>query len=376
MTLLANRYELVELAGQGGIATVWRAVMRGAAGFSRTVAVKKLHTELKGDPTYVGMFVEEARVGSELHSPNIVQVHDFCVDEQGHYYLIMEWVDGISVLDLLRVQRSRATPMPWALVTAIGVGALRGLAAAHERVGADGEPAPVIHRDVSPHNILLGVNGIAKLTDFGLARARDRLHAMTTAPGTVKGKLSYLAPEVTLGKGASVASDVYAMGAVLWEALAGEPLYQGSSDLEVVMKVRAGEATPITQRRDDLPEELAAAIDRALGRTPDDRFPSAHDMAAALVPLLAKAGWQRSAQADLGRAVVDARRELAALRAAVPEKSDLFELSDSAIDVVPEGEPENPILLTRVSAEALGDDDLLPADEDDEPILLTTAKPS
>ncbi|HTM19407.1 MAG TPA: serine/threonine-protein kinase [Kofleriaceae bacterium] len=348
MTLLANRYELLALAGQGGIATVWRGLMRGAAGFSRPVAVKKLHHELKGDPTYVAMFVEEARVGSELHSPNIVQVHDFCLDDHGSYYLIMEWVDGISLLDLLRVQRSRGEPLPWPLACAIGVGALRGLTAAHERLDGAGEPAPVIHRDVSPHNILLGVNGIAKLTDFGLARARDRLHAMTTAPGTIKGKLSYLAPEVTLGKGASPHSDIYAMGAVLWEALAGEPLFPGGSDLEVVIKVRAGEVPPLAERRDDLPVELIDAVHRALGRTPEERFASAHDMADALAPLLPRARWQRSPQADLGRAVVEARAGLGAVRAADEPPSDLHVLSDSALLEVPEGDPDNPILLTRV----------------------------
>ena len=196
--LIDGKYQLVSLAGEGGMALVYKAVVRGAAGFQRTVAVKHIKPEYRALKNYIDMFIEEARVGSELAHPNIVQVHDFC-SEAGSYYLIMEWVEGIDLGALIKVNRDAVRDVPWPVAAIIAIGTLRGLGAAHDRVAPDGTPAPVIHRDVSPHNVLLGLNGAVKLSDFGLARARDRA-ASLTAPGTVKGKLSYLAPEVTFGK--------------------------------------------------------------------------------------------------------------------------------------------------------------------------------
>src|SRR5207237_5451466 len=144
----------------------------------------------------------------------------------------------------------------WPLACAIGIGTLRGLGAAHSRVAPDGTPAPVIHRDVSPHNVLLGTNGVVKLTDFGLARARDRV-ASLTAPGTVKGKLTYLAPEVTFGKPNTVQSDLFGVGSVLWETLTGERLFDGKTDIEIFKKIRACTVPPIQKRRPDVPASLA-----------------------------------------------------------------------------------------------------------------------
>src|SRR5439155_1359905 len=184
-----GKYQLVSVAGEGGMATVYKAVQKGAAGFQRTVAIKHIKPEFRAIKNYVDMFIEEARVGSELAHPNIVQVHDFLA-EGGSYYLVMEWVEGIDLGHFVRLHREAGQQVQWPLAIAVGIGTLRGLAAAHNRTAPDGSPSPVIHRDVSPHNILLGVNGVVKLSDFGLARARDRVASMT-APGTVKGKLSY-----------------------------------------------------------------------------------------------------------------------------------------------------------------------------------------
>ena len=248
--LVDGKYELVELAGEGGMATVYKAVARGAAGFSRTVAVKKLKAELRAIRNYIDMFVEEARVGSDLAHPNIVQVYDFCGDVGGSYYLVMEWVEGMDLGRFNRAYNEFGQRTPWQMIAGVGIGTLRGLGAAHERLKPDGTLAPVIHRDVSPHNILLGVNGVVKLSDFGLARARDRVFSLT-APGTVKGKLSYLSPEVTYGQSATPLSDLFAMGTVLWEALAGQRLFEGKSDLDVFKLIRNCEIRPLAPLRPD-----------------------------------------------------------------------------------------------------------------------------
>jgi len=304
-----GKYELVELAGEGGMATVYKAVARGAAGFSRTVAVKKLRPELRAIRNYIDMFVEEARVGSDLAHPNIVQVYDFCSDAEGSYYLVMEWVEGMDLGRFIRAFTDFGQPTPWPMVAGIGIGALRGLGAAHERKKADGSLVPVIHRDVSPHNILLGVNGVVKLTDFGLARARDRVFSLT-APGTVKGKLSYLSPEVTYGQPATPLSDLFAMGTVIWEALAGQRLFEGKSDLDVFKQIRNCEVRSLAKIRPDLPRALCDIVERSLAADPAKRYPSARSMAVALAEILKTAASTGDAQAALGTAVHDARTRL------------------------------------------------------------------
>jgi eukaryotic-like serine/threonine-protein kinase len=258
------------------MATVFRAVVRGAAGFQRTVAVKRIRPEFRALRNYIDMFIEEARVGSELAHPNIVQVHDFCSSE-GSYYLIMEWVDGIDLGTMQGVFHRLGRRLPWSVVVAISIGALRGLGAAHERRTSDGQPAPVIHRDVSPHNILVGANGVVKLTDFGLARARDRAYSLTI-PGTVKGKLSYLAPEVTLGKPNTAQSDLFSMGVVIWETLCGQRLFDARNDLEVFKKIRECVVPPLRQLRPDAPEALAEVVRRALSLDLKARYGSASEM--------------------------------------------------------------------------------------------------
>lgn len=303
--VIDGKYELVSIAGEGGMATVYKARVRGAAGFQRAVAVKHIRPEYRALKNYIDMFIEEARVGSELAHPNIVQVHDF-VSESGSYYLVMEWVEGIDLGAFIKAHHDAKRDVPWPLAVAIGIGTLQGLGAAHERVAPDGTPAPVIHRDVSPHNILLGVNGVVKLSDFGLARARDRAGSLT-APGTVKGKLSYLAPEVTFGKPNTVQSDLFGVGSVIWETLTAERLFDGRTDIEVFKKIRACQVPPITDRRPDVPPALASVLATALAADPATRFASAEEFAQALSQVLKQAVGPTTPSA-LAAAVVAARK--------------------------------------------------------------------
>ncbi len=337
--LIDGKYQLVEVAGEGGMATVYKAVQKGAAGFQRTVAIKHIKPEYRALKNYVDMFIEEARVGSELAHPNIVQVHDF-VSQQGSYYLVMEWVEGIDLGHFIRVYREAGQHVPWPLAGAIGIATLRGLGAAHDRRAADGTPSPVIHRDVSPHNILLGANGVVKLTDFGLARARDRI-ASLTAPGTVKGKLSYLAPEVTFGKANSPQSDLFGVGSVLWETLAGERLFDGKNDVEIFRKIRACKVPPIRERRPDLPEAFAAVLDVALSADPADRFGSAGEFAAALSQVM-KQSTGGDPQRELGAAVREVRAAIGGAHTDETATTTDYELSvaDQNVEPIPLTKPK------------------------------------
>ncbi len=302
--LIDGKYHLVEVAGEGGMATVYKAMVKGAAGFQRAVAVKHIRPEFRALKNYIDMFIEEARVGSELAHPNIVQVHDFC-SEDGSYYLVMEWVEGIDLGTLIKVYRDQKRQVPWSLAVAVGIGTLRGLGAAHDRIAPDGTPAPVIHRDVSPHNVMLGINGQVKLSDFGLARARDRA-ASLTAPGTVKGKLSYLAPEVTFGKPNTVQSDLFGVGSIIWETLVGERLFDGKTDVEIFKKIRACQIPSITTLRPDVPAPLVAVLETALAADPANRFGSAEEFAQALSQVMKQVVGAGGQQA-LGAAVIESK---------------------------------------------------------------------
>ncbi len=302
-TLLAGRYELRSLAGRGGMATVWRGVLKGAAQFETEVAIKRMLPTLADDPALVTMFVEEAKIAAILAHPNITRVLDLGVDEGG-FYLVMEWVEGIDFSRFVRSYVEVNELPPWSIVLQVVIDALRGLASAHQRRDAYGEPAPVFHRDVDPQNILVGINGVAKLTDFGLAFAVDR--ARLTQPGMVKGKLAYVAPEILAGLEPSPASDLYGMGVVLWEALAGQRLFAGSSDRETLVRVQKGEVPPLRKFRRDLPDAIQEIVSHALARRVEERIGSADEMFERLEDVLLDEGI-RTSTSVLGRAVAEAR---------------------------------------------------------------------
>lgn len=300
--LIGGKYQLKELAGEGGMATVWKGLMRGAGNFSRIVAIKKMKPEFHAMQNYIDMFMEEARVGGEMRHPNIVQVIDFLQDEEDSYYMVMEWIEGVDLHDFHSAFRKSKQTLPWGLVAIVGIGALRALAAAHERVDAKGRKMPIIHRDVSPQNLLLSTNGEVKLTDFGLAIAKDRVMALT-APGMVKGKLSYLAPESLLGTPATPQSDIFAVGTILWESLTGKGLFAGEDDVEVYKKLRECQVPPISEECPGLPKAMVDIVNKALSEDPADRFDSAREFAHELSVILGGAKNSGHSQILLARAV-------------------------------------------------------------------------
>ncbi|MCA9529988.1 MAG: serine/threonine protein kinase [Myxococcales bacterium] len=282
--LLAGKYELLELAGEGGMAQVFRGLTHGAAGFSRPVAIKRLRDDLAVDPEIVALFVEEARVVARLAHPNVVQVHDFDVDAHGRYFLVMEWIEGLNLLDWAFAFERADQRTPWPLLCAVVIECLAALTAAHRRVDSAGRSVPIYHRDVTPQNVLLSVGGVVKLTDFGLARSMDRRRM--TRPQILKGKVSYMAPELFAGAEPSVQSDLYSLGVLLWETLVGRKLFKGDSPMEVVQAIQAAKVPPLDSARPDVPAALASIVHRALDADPAARFRSAATMARSLANLL------------------------------------------------------------------------------------------
>lgn len=304
--LFAERYELRELAGRGGMAEVWRAQQRGAAGFSRPVGLKRILPHLASKETFVRMFIEEARVCAQLMHPNIIQIYDFGY-ERGTYFLVMEWVEGLNLARFLDAYDQRDMTAPWPLIAAISIESLKALGSAHERRDQDGAPAPVIHRDVTPPNILIGLNGVVKLSDFGLARAMDR--ARLTDPDVIKGKMAYLAPEVTHGTDANIKTDLYALGVTMWQALAGRKLFTGDTNAAIFLAARQAEIPSLDELRPDLPKALIKTVQRALAREPADRFDTANEMRHELTQLLRKSPISTDAKL-IARAVYEARDTL------------------------------------------------------------------
>ena len=308
--MIGGRYQLVDMVAEGGLSTVWHGVTRSSEVFARPVAIKVMKREFTtmGGP-YLSMFLEEARIGATLQHANLIQVLDFIVEATAGgpvYCLVLEWVDGIDLKSMIRVHERLERKLPWGVVAAVALRVLRGLAAAHERRMPDGTVAPVIHRDVSPRNILMALNGDVKLADFGMARARDRI-AEHTAPGHVKGTLCYMAPELLTGTPPSPASDIFSLACTLWEALAGRRLFDGKNDPEVFVQIKKHQVPPLTEFRQDLPVALVEAVDRALSQDPAARFPSARAMVHEFSEIMRLDDTWGDADALVGNAVADAR---------------------------------------------------------------------
>jgi eukaryotic-like serine/threonine-protein kinase len=274
-----GRYALFDGLAAGGMASVHIGRLLGPVGFARTVAIKRMHQHLAKDPAFVSMFVDEARLAARIRHPNVVSILDVVASE-GELFLVMELVNGESLAQLLRVARSRGELLRPDVVAGILVGALHGLQAAHDATSELGEPLEVVHRDVSPQNILVGIDGVSRMLDFGIAKAVGRLQE-TTSNNDLKGKVAYLAPEQLEGTAART-TDVYAASVVLWEALAGRRLFQGESDGQVLHQIIRGCDTPPSAHVPSLARALDDVTMRGLSVDPAKRFPTAKEMARAL----------------------------------------------------------------------------------------------
>jgi eukaryotic-like serine/threonine-protein kinase len=275
-----GRYVLHDEIASGGMGTVHLGRLQGGAGFSRIVAIKRLNPLLAKQAEFLRMFLDEARLAGRVRHPNVVPTSDV-VEADGEVLLVMEYVHGDSLSRLLRLTRDRGhLPQP-AIASAVLSGVLYGLHAAHEATDERGEPLGIVHRDVSPQNILVGTDGIARLVDFGVAKATGRLQ--TTNEGQIKGKLSYMPPEQLHGQAVDRRADVYAAGVVLWEMLTGERLFSGENQGHIVKRVLLGDAAPPSQLVPGLSPALDDVVMRALSREPSDRFSTAREMCTALL---------------------------------------------------------------------------------------------
>jgi eukaryotic-like serine/threonine-protein kinase len=336
---VAGRYLLAQEIGAGGMATVHLGRALGAAGFRRTVAVKRLHAHLSKDADFLAMFVDEARLAARVRHPNVVSTIDVAAID-GQLLLVMEYVLGESLSRLLRTFQQRGETIPLPIVSATIIGVLCGLHAAHDALDEHGEPLGLVHRDVSPQNVIVGVDGIARVLDFGIAKAAGRLQS--TRDGQLKGKFAYMAPEQMANAPVDRRADVYAASVILWEMLANRQLFRGESDAAIFREAMMSEAPPPTSLVPGLPAVLDGIVMRGLARDPNDRYPTARDMALAIESAVLPA-----TSRCLGEWVEGAARE--ALDARIRAVAELERLAFDAIDIEsPPGGPADADLPTTI----------------------------
>ena len=280
-----GRYELLVPIARGGMARVWAARMNGQRGFQKLVALKTILPHLAEEPEFERMFLDEARIASGVHHPNVCEIYELG-EEQRNLYLAMEWVSGDSFARVLRAS-GKVEAIDPRVVARVIADACAGLHAAHELTDEDGRALGVVHRDLSPHNILLTADGIAKVADFGVAKALGQLHEATSA-GQLKGKIAYMAPEQVTAAGIDRRSDVFSLGCVLYEATTGQRPFRGDGDHQVMHAVLKGEVPLPTSLLRGYPQELERIVMRALSPQPILRYPTAERMRFALEEFLAR----------------------------------------------------------------------------------------
>jgi serine/threonine-protein kinase len=274
-----GRYLLFDEIASGGMATVHFGRLIGPEGFSRTVAIKRLHPHYAKDPEFVAMLLDEARLVARIRHPSVVPTIDILTDA-GEILIVMEYVSGASLSRLARDLRAAKQPIPVGIGAAIVGGVLAGLHAAHEATSEQGTPLDIVHRDVSPQNVLVGSDGASRIIDFGIAKAVGRLQ--TTREGQVKGKVRYMSPEQIRGRQVDRRSDVYAAGVVLWESLTGESLFVGDDPVAIMNQVLEKSVPCPSEVHAAVPKELDAVVMKALSRAREDRWATAQDMLIAL----------------------------------------------------------------------------------------------
>jgi serine/threonine-protein kinase len=274
-----DRYELVGEIASGGMATVYLARLGGVGGFQRFVAMKRLHPHLQNEKEFVEMFLDEARLSAGIHHPNVVSILEVGASPVG-YYLVMEYVEGDTLARILARAAAAGERIPTPIALRIVVDSLQGLNAAHDLKDDKGESVELVHRDVSPQNILVGVDGISRITDFGVARATSRL--TSTRVGQLKGKLAYMSPEQAQGEGIDRRADVFSAGVLLWETLAAKRLFKAETEVATLQRVMNEPIPDLADIAPHLSPELCAVVKKALMRDANERYKTAAQFADAI----------------------------------------------------------------------------------------------
>lgn len=282
-----GRYILLDKVNAGGMAEVYRARISGGDNFQRVVAIKCMLPSLAEDNEFTTMFIDEARLAAQLNHGNIVQIYELGRHEQ-QLYIAMELVQGHDLRATTKRARKMGKRLGVGFVAFIISKAAEALDYAHNKLSLDGTPLNLVHRDVSPQNILVSYDGQVKVVDFGIAKAEHR--ATETKAGTLKGKFAYMAPEQVVGEATDRRADIFALGAVLYEGATGRPLFYGETDLAILEKVRTAELPNLEEQLAHAPAQLAKVIRKACAKEPDERYQSALDMADDLSPVLISRG--------------------------------------------------------------------------------------
>ena len=278
-----GQYELIEPIATGGMAEVYRARMRGVEGFQKIVAIKRILPHLTDNQEFLTMFVDEAKLAAQLQHPNIVQIYDLGKIERS-YYIAMEYVDGRDLRSILRTLEEKQARLPLGLAMFITSRLAAGLDYAHHKHDLQGTAMALVHRDVSPQNVLISYDGDIKLCDFGIAKAASK--ASHTRSGALKGKLQYMSPEQAWGKDIDSRSDIFSVGLVLYEMLTGRKGFAGDSELSILEQVRSPRLIPPRELDPAIPPEVERVVMRALKENPEDRYQTAAELASDLGNIL------------------------------------------------------------------------------------------
>ncbi|XXY52509.1 serine/threonine-protein kinase [Sorangium sp. So ce269] len=282
-----QRYRVIKRLASGGMAEVFVAESAGIEGFKKQVAIKRVLPQLSKKEQFIAMFLDEARLSAHLSHSNVVSVFDIGVGD-GTYFIVMEYVDGADLRALLEHQKKVGRPMSVEVAAFMAAKMCQGLAYAHDLSTADGKPLQIVHRDITPANVLITRYGEVKIVDFGLAKASSQL--AESDAGIIKGKFGYLAPETVLEQGVDQRVDIFALGIILWEMLAGRRLFLGDSDYITVRLVRDAVVPSLQQLNSEVPRELEQIIRRALARDPGARYRTARDLGRDLTRFLYRYG--------------------------------------------------------------------------------------
>ena len=280
-----QKYSIVHKLDAGGMAEVWKGKATSMRGFEKLVAIKRVLPDLAKKDTFINMFLDEARLSLHLNHANVVQTFDIGTSE-GAYFIVMEWVDGMNLKGILESIKLSGDRIPVEQALFIAKELCKGLHHAHRRKTPDGQPLNIVHRDISPPNLLISREGEVKVVDFGLAKAATQ--AMTTDQGMVKGKFSYLSPEAAWGHPLDERADIFAVGALIWEMLAGRRLFEGETNKATVLMIREAVIPSLENFNPYVDDELMQIINRSLAREPNDRYSTAKDLGQDIVTYLFK----------------------------------------------------------------------------------------